>query len=391
MRSYCAIYVDVGYLLASAATRVTGTSLRRGVTVDHRALIEGLIQQAETDSGLPLLRVNWYDSGARPSGMPDLHQEEIGLLPRVKLRLGRISHSGEQKGVDLRIGLDLATHGRNRVVDVIYLVSGDDDLTEAVEEAQGHGVQVVVLAVPDHADRPYAVARHLQREADGLILIDPDTITRTVRSVAIPAGLIPEAAAEADTDGEQPAAADAPAPAGKPETEPPPGEPAAAGDADVPAAAVSPALPPPEGNGTKHPVPTPPAGSSRTGRRRLPTPSMLATKKPTGLVPPKPPPPSSTLTWSTSTGQPATIGGEGGITAELVDAVVRQVVTSWCASATPDALIDLKRGRPFIPGDLDRTLLLDLSSRSGVNDIDDPTRHDLRDRFWELIDRVRLT
>ena len=36
---------------------------------------------------------------------------------------------------------------------------------------------MVILAVPDHAGRPYAVARHLQREADGLLLIDPETIT----------------------------------------------------------------------------------------------------------------------------------------------------------------------------------------------------------------------
>ena len=70
------------------------------------------------------------------------------MLPRVKLRLGRTSPHGEQKGVDLRIGLDLAAHGRNHVVDTMYLVR-DDDLSEAVEEAQNHGSQVVILAVPD--------------------------------------------------------------------------------------------------------------------------------------------------------------------------------------------------------------------------------------------------
>ena len=199
MRSHCAIYVDVGYLLAAAATRVTGTSLRRGVEVDHADLIRGLIERAEEDCGLPLLRVNWYDSGARPGGMPDFIQDSIGLLPRVKLRLGRLSHAGEQKGVDLRIGLDLATHGRNRVVDVIYLVSGDDDLTEAVEEAQGHGVQVILLAVPGQDGRPHGVARHLQRAADGLILLGGEVVDATVRSRAIPEALIPE---DLRTDGE---------------------------------------------------------------------------------------------------------------------------------------------------------------------------------------------
>ena len=71
MRSHCAVYVDAGYLRASATTRVTGTSLRSGVEVDHGRLIQAMIDQAETASGLPLLRVNWYDSGAKPGGVPD--------------------------------------------------------------------------------------------------------------------------------------------------------------------------------------------------------------------------------------------------------------------------------------------------------------------------------
>ena len=108
MRSWCAVYVDVGYLLASAATRVTGSSLRSSIEVDYPGLVAALVQQVEGDSGLPVLRVNWYDSGARPGGQPDHHQDQIGLLPQVKLRLGRLSYAGEQKGVDVRLGLDLA-------------------------------------------------------------------------------------------------------------------------------------------------------------------------------------------------------------------------------------------------------------------------------------------
>lgn len=183
MRSYCAVYVDAGYLLASAATLVAGTSLRGAVRVDHGALIEAMIAQVEEHAGMPLLRVNWSDSA--PPGVPDPVQDGIGMLPRVKLRLGRISPAGEQKGVDLRIGLDLAAHGRNNAVDVMYLVSGDDDLTEAVEEAQSHGAQVIVLAVPTPAGRPYSVARHLQREADQVVLLDPATIASTVTAATV--------------------------------------------------------------------------------------------------------------------------------------------------------------------------------------------------------------
>src|SRR6478609_4129293 len=180
MRSYCALYVDVGYLLAAAATRVTGTSLRKGIVVSYPDLVARLIKDAEAASGLPLLRLHWYDSGNRAGGTPDSTQEAIGMLPRVKLRLGRTSPQGEQKGVDLRIGLDLAAHGRNRSVDVIFLLSGDDDLSEAVEEAQSHGMQVVLMAVPDRSGRPHAVSRHLIRESDDLIVLDGSLIDETV-------------------------------------------------------------------------------------------------------------------------------------------------------------------------------------------------------------------
>lgn len=45
-QSYCALYVDAGYLLSAAATRVTGTSLRAGIEVAHAELIDGLVRQA---------------------------------------------------------------------------------------------------------------------------------------------------------------------------------------------------------------------------------------------------------------------------------------------------------------------------------------------------------
>ncbi|WP_026928462.1 NYN domain-containing protein [Granulicoccus phenolivorans] len=333
MRSHCAIYVDTAYLLASAATRFTGTSLRSGITIDPDVLIRGLITQVEQDSGLPLLRVNWYDSGARRGGMPDSEQEEIGLLPRVKLRLGRLSVSGEQKGVDLRIGLDLATHGRSRIVDVMYLVSGDDDLTEAVEEAQAHGAQVIVLGLPIDG-RAHGVAKHLQRAADGLQLIDEETIEAAIRPAVRPA-----------------------------------------------AAPLRP-----------HPVPTAPLpGPGRlvpgSPARPTPSPSLLAQRRTEAASPDRVP------VYSTTTGQaPVTGHGFGElpvlIDEGLIDEVARRVVDSWRATATADQLEELRRSRPSIPRELDRTLLLDMVSRSGEDDIGDISRHQLRDRFWHRIDET---
>lgn len=336
MRNSCSVYVDVGYLLAAAATRVTGTSLRGGVVISYPDLIAGIIAQAERESGLPVLRVHWYDSGAKAGGAPDSTQEMIGELPRVKLRLGRLSPRGEQKGVDLRIGLDLASHGRNRVSDLIYLMSGDDDLTEAVEEAQHHGVQVMILAVPDGKGHAHAVSRHLIRECDDIAVLEPAIIDSTV----LVRKQVPQPATQV--------VGTAPAPVG---------------GSEVPAS-----------------VPIP-AGSSNGSS--TPTPAILAATRPspTASVAPR----TSALVYSSSTD-----GGGGGQVPSagdlaVIDEVCRGVVAAWRAQASDADRTRVTSERPFIPNDLDRTLLTDLSARLGVYDIDEATRYALRAHFWEIM------
>lgn len=46
----------------------------------------------------------------------------------------------------------MVAQARNNSVESIVLVSGDDDLAEAVEEAQAHVFEVIVLAVPRIAE-----------------------------------------------------------------------------------------------------------------------------------------------------------------------------------------------------------------------------------------------
>jgi putative ABC transport system ATP-binding protein len=174
MRPHCALYIDAGYLFAAAATRVTGTSLRAGIAVDYERLIAALAAHAESQSGFPLLRAHWYDSSH--DGDTDAIQRAIGELPRVKMRLGREGHDSGQKGVDLRIGLDLMSHASNGVVEAMYLVSGEDDLTEAVEEAQARGAQVTVLALPNAEGNPHAISEYLRLAADSFDLFDAQAV-----------------------------------------------------------------------------------------------------------------------------------------------------------------------------------------------------------------------
>jgi uncharacterized LabA/DUF88 family protein len=54
----------------------------------------------------------------------------------------------EQKGVDMRIGLDIATFSTHRSVDRIILLSGDTDCVPAMKHARICGLQVVLIELP---------------------------------------------------------------------------------------------------------------------------------------------------------------------------------------------------------------------------------------------------
>jgi uncharacterized LabA/DUF88 family protein len=53
----------------------------------------------------------------------------------------------EQKGVDMRIGIDVATLAINRYVDRIIVATNDTDLVPALKVARRHGVQVAIAQI----------------------------------------------------------------------------------------------------------------------------------------------------------------------------------------------------------------------------------------------------
>ena len=265
----------------------------------------------------------------------------------MKLRLGRRSLSGEQKGVDLRIGLDLAAHGRSRVVDVMYLVSGDDDLTEAVEEAQNHGVRVQLIVVPNHASRPMSVAKHLQQAADGVLLADGAAIDAAVRRRSIPAELAPLISLHPPPCQSLLATRKRRRVRGHPRQRRTPSP-------DHPASVPSPSILAGE-------VDRAGAAALRPHRRWLGPATLLAVTR---------------VVRDRDQFRPDRRRGPPGH---------RRVVQGRLAGdAGPPSL-----GGADHSGDLDRALLVDLSNVSGVYDIPDSARFELRER-WVLVERIKL-
>ncbi len=106
---------------------------------------------------------------------------ELAASPNVALRLGQLAMQGwklgtqsarkkvlggqrtatardvvpnfKQKGVDLRIGLDIAKLSLQRIVDVIVLVTGDSDLVPAMRFARREGCRTY-LCTMSQKDRP---------------------------------------------------------------------------------------------------------------------------------------------------------------------------------------------------------------------------------------------
>jgi uncharacterized LabA/DUF88 family protein len=159
-----AIFVDAAFLWASVGELLFQTSDRSRLTCDYESLVEELIERTGDACDRELLRLYWYDGAVNKVPTPE--QKRVGLLPSVKLRLGRVV-SGHQKGVDSLIVLDLLKVAGTKMVDVIYLLSGDDDLTEGVREAQACGVRVVLLGAATEVPRQ---SESMVLEADGVEL-----------------------------------------------------------------------------------------------------------------------------------------------------------------------------------------------------------------------------
>ena len=145
-----ALFVDAGYVIATSCKakfgeRVSRHELRVADTQLADALVDRTFRFAEQREGpMRLLRVYWYD--AAPEGVPAVQHRNLAAHPTVKLRLGRLTPQG-QKGVDAKLILDLVTLSREKAIDVAVVVSGDEDVREAVEEAQKMGVRVLLIGV----------------------------------------------------------------------------------------------------------------------------------------------------------------------------------------------------------------------------------------------------
>ncbi|GED87555.1 NYN domain-containing protein [Streptomyces sp. 6-11-2] len=273
----CIVLVDAGYLLGAAASLLAGEPSRSRITVDHTALVQGLREQAESDTERPLLRIYWFDGA--PDRVPQPEHRRLRVMPRVTVRLGALTRSDgrwAQKGVDAAMHAELTELARNRACSDVVLVTGDGDLLPGLMAAKEHGVAVHLWAV-QAADGDYNQSEDLVAEADERRVLDRTWITKAVRAKEL-GGIC------------------APPPAPRPEI-------AAILSAPLPESTLTQAA---EGPAEQRQHPAAAAGRGGTEERvpavkGVPTPKDLAALRAPG-TPPAQHPSTATLRWSSDRG-----------------------------------------------------------------------------------------
>ncbi|MFJ6380262.1 NYN domain-containing protein [Kitasatospora sp. NPDC092039] len=255
----CVVLVDAGYLLGAAASLLAGDPSRSRVTVNHTALITALRERAEAETGLPLLRIYWFD--AAPDRRPMPEHRRLRVLPRVTVRLGALTRAEGrwvQKGVDAAMHAELSELARNRACADVVLITGDGDLLPGMMTAKEHGVAVHLWAL-QAADGDFNQSEDLVGEADERRVLDREWIEGSF-SLRDHSSVFPAPGARQEI-AKILAAPPAAPPTGLPDVVPPEVRPAAAAAA---AAATAPTGAAPAVNGRPQPaaaalkvVPTP--------------------------------------------------------------------------------------------------------------------------------------
>lgn len=80
----------------------------------------------------------------------------------------------QQKGVDMRIGLDIASLTLKHIVDIIVLVTGDSDFIPAMKFARREGAQVFLVPLR------HGIHDTMREHSDLIIDVDPQAIKQSL-------------------------------------------------------------------------------------------------------------------------------------------------------------------------------------------------------------------
>ncbi len=154
-----AIFIDAGYLCSQMVQILSQRQSRSRSDLnltDSKGFMAFLVEKAKAAfPNAQLLRIYWYDA-IRNDPTPE--HRRLNEIPGVKLRLGHINNRGQQKGVDTKIVIDLIELSANKAIQNALIISGDNDIADAIERSQRYGIRVAILGL----DAPDLGIHHAQ-------------------------------------------------------------------------------------------------------------------------------------------------------------------------------------------------------------------------------------
>lgn len=148
-------FYDAHPATANLTNPIDGSALALGATKIH-AQSTSLHQGLETH---PNFAIRMGETAVRGWTIGSQAMKSLQTTART-LTAGDMVPNIEQKGVDLRIGLDIARISLRALADVVVVVTGDSDLVPAFKFARREGVRIFL----DHMG--HSVKRELKVHAD---------------------------------------------------------------------------------------------------------------------------------------------------------------------------------------------------------------------------------
>lgn len=168
--SKSAVFVDAGYLIELCR-------------IKNRKL-NFLKLSNELTSNTERIKTLFYDTLPIPNSTRGIDlfsktqrfHDKIRKLDKFEVKLGRLQEiNGRyvQKGVDMRLGVDLVQMSMNKIIDKAIIVTADSDFEYAVEKAQEAGIKVSLAYFPNSK-----INKHFLESMDERIVLDDVLLER---------------------------------------------------------------------------------------------------------------------------------------------------------------------------------------------------------------------